>query len=136
MLETVNITAAEIFDVVNDFKLNLRAKITEQFFGSVVRNGLLHLSKKQKDDFNQIAKDVYQRVLDYMEKYDNPILRKLSALNIAKNNLSFNNLLELLDEFGLKEVNQDVLFDEVIINRHIDKIRDEKQGNQQIWIDR
>lgn len=53
----------ELFHLLDDIKLNLHTKADQNFFGSVVRNGLGCVDSSQTKDFVRKAVKVYERTL-------------------------------------------------------------------------
>lgn len=114
-LEDKATSICDVYGVVHNLKLGLESRIEKEFFGSIVNNALLKLDPLKAVKFKKQALDVYQRSLDYLQKwfsFENSPLKFFANLSVhEQSNLeSYKSCFDLL---GI-DVDTDKLFDELI----------------------
>ena len=119
-----NINYSLYNNCMDELKGKIKNRIALKFFGGNINNLLEKHSSNSISNFEKNCISVYQKAIDYLEKwfdYENSIFKKLNNLNLDYQ-LDYCKANELAKDLSIKIDNSN-LFDEItILNNEKDKI--------------
>jgi hypothetical protein len=137
ILQGETVTSAELHGIMTSLKEKIESRITDKFFGYKVNSSLKYLTLKQQQKFIESAIDVYNRALDYISKYydyEESPFKILSSLNIKKDDLNFQAVVNAANLLNLK-LNNDLIYDEILaINKVRQNIEILDLTVEEIWV--
>lgn len=137
LLQSNNLTAPEVHDIITNLKDQAQERINQKFFGSTLEDIEEHMGKDELTKFHRVASKLYERTLKYLNDYyaeDCP-MAILSVLNIKKDQLIYKNILKAAELLNVS-VDKDDLFSEIIIvNKNLTELRKTPKSNLQMWIE-
>lgn len=124
-LESKTILVCDLHTIMSQFRSSLQNKLNEKFFRMKVTFALRkgYLPVRDLNKFKTEALQVYQKAIEYLEKwynFDNTIYRLLSQLNLETSPPTFEEMLQIWSLTPWKkEVPSDSLFDEISALREV-----------------
>jgi hypothetical protein len=113
-LENNTTNSTNLYDIMCKLRLQLKNRLTYEFFGSKVKDNLAILSADDRNLFVKNCKEVYNRAIGYLETHfdfkESPF-KLFSCLNLDKD-LIYDDLLKITNSLNI-DLNMDSLFDEI-----------------------
>jgi hypothetical protein len=122
-LEMKSTNSTNLYDIMSELKTKLENRIKYNFFGSFLNTQLKQITKNEKEKFEKVSKNSYERALIYLNKwfdFENSIFKKFSCLNLDKE-LNYNEINEICVALNIS-VDRDALFDECCMFNELFKI--------------
>lgn len=136
-LESNYVTSLELHNIMLDLKEQIEERLKDQFFGSKISWALKYLTPFEKQTFVKEASLVYQRTLDYLNRYynfENSPFKYFKCFNIKKN-IEYAQVLEAKDAIKIN-VDKDELYSELLILKKTLKKIEENSFNSEVNIDK
>jgi hAT family C-terminal dimerisation region len=142
-LEAEGTQVTEVYDIMEQVRSCLKSRIEDGFFGMTVNTCLPLLPVEKQRSFKTDALNVYQRAVDYLEKwfrYEDSPLKNCRILSLD-NDFTFNELVKLISDLGIKiknkvdDVTGDGLYNEYnLLKKVVPKLREIERVDKR-WVE-
>lgn len=141
-LERADGMGVEVYDLMLKVKTSLQSRLDEEFFGTTARSTVLVCAdESEKIRFKIEAKNALTVAINYLDKwfdFDENIFKFLKPLNIKKTIPQYCDFEILIKKFNLKNIDGDVLFEELIQLRNFAEnnksTRENTSSSDKVWV--
>lgn len=128
-LEADYVMSSDIHEIMVQLKNQIETRYQDGFYGSKVNKSLDYLGREKRYKFEEEAKKVYKRALEYLcswYDYENTPFQYFSVINLKGKSPTYQSLVEAAKAVKL-EIDEDALYEEVILLASAFSAKEESQ---------